>query len=181
MLGTPPAFILSQDQTLRRNPRGRAPRSSRKIRSDPSARPSVAGGSPRRRTPRSLSKGSTLTGSSEEAPCLNLIKMCVLSVSIRFSRCRASKPRRSVRREGVYYASPPSLSTSFSGISRKILSEGVGGRETPSASAAPYPPADCTAVLSAMAGLTSEFGMGSGDPRLSGRARGGRSARPRAP
>ena len=39
------------------------------------------------------------------------------------------------------------------------------------ASATPYPPTDYSAVLSAMVGLTSEFGMGSGDPHLHGRAR----------
>ncbi len=34
-------------------------------------------------------------------------------------------------------------------------------------SGTPYPPTDCTAVLSARGGLTAEFGMGSGDPPLS--------------
>ena len=48
-------------------------------------------------------------------------------------------------------------------------------RESPFTSTAPYPPTDCTAVLSAMAGLTAEFGMGSGDPCLHGRAREGYS------
>ena len=38
-----------------------------------------------------------------------------------------------------------------------------------------YPPTDCTAVLSAMEGLTAEFGMGSGDPLLHGPAHAGRS------
>ena len=33
-----------------------------------------------------------------------------------------------------------------------------------------YPPTDYTAVLSAMRGLTTEFGMESGDPSLHGRA-----------
>lgn len=33
-----------------------------------------------------------------------------------------------------------------------------------------YPPTDYTAVLSAMADLTTEFGMESGDPCLHGRA-----------
>ena len=45
------------------------------------------------------------------------------------------------------------------------------------AGAAPYPPTACAAVLSAMAGLTAEFGMGSGDPCLHGRARDGRATR----
>ena len=36
-----------------------------------------------------------------------------------------------------------------------------------------YPPTDCTAVLSAMGSLTSEFGMGSGDPPLHGSAHAG--------
>ena len=39
----------------------------------------------------------------------------------------------------------------------------------------PALPQPCAAVLSAMAGLTAGFGMGPGDPRLCGRARGGRS------
>lgn len=49
------------------------------------------------------------------------------------------------------------------------------GRESgmPCMSATSYPPTDCTAVLSAMAGLTAEFGMGSGDPCLHGRAHAG--------
>ena len=34
----------------------------------------------------------------------------------------------------------------------------------------PYPPTDYTAVLSAKRGLTTEFGMGSGDPPLYGSA-----------
>ncbi len=44
--------------------------------------------------------------------------------------------------------------------------------ETCPVSTTSYPPTDCTAVLSAMAGLTAEFGMGSGDPCLHGRAHG---------
>ena len=43
----------------------------------------------------------------------------------------------------------------------------------------PALPQPCAAVLSAKAGLTAGFGMGPGDPRLCGRARGGRS--PAAP
>ena len=39
----------------------------------------------------------------------------------------------------------------------------------------PILPQPCAAVLSARAGLTSEFGTGSGDPRLHGRTRAGRS------
>lgn len=39
----------------------------------------------------------------------------------------------------------------------------------------PVLPQPGAAVLSAMAGLTAGFGMGPGDPRLRGRARGGRS------
>ena len=49
--------------------------------------------------------------------------------------------------------------------------------ETSDASGTAYPPTDCTAVLSAMAGLTAEFGMGSGDPCLHGSARAGCSGR----
>ena len=50
------------------------------------------------------------------------------------------------------------------------------GAKTPFMSTTSYPPTDCTAVLSAMAGLTAEFGMGSGDPCLHGRAHKGRSS-----
>ena len=54
--------------------------------------------------------------------------------------------------------------------------------ETCPVSTTSYPPTDCTAVLSAMAGLTAEFGMGSGDPCLHGRAHGTCSlSRPAAP
>ena len=40
-----------------------------------------------------------------------------------------------------------------------------------------YPSTACAAVLSAMGGLTSEFGMGSGDPSLHGSAHAGQSLR----
>ena len=46
-------------------------------------------------------------------------------------------------------------------------------RKHPPRARRPILPRTDSAVLSAMAGLTSEFGMGSGDPRLHGRARGG--------
>ena len=55
----------------------------------------------------------------------------------------------------------------------------VGTREAPCASTTSYPPTDSTAVLSAMAGLTAEFGTESGDPCLHGRARAGRCPRAR--
>ena len=42
-------------------------------------------------------------------------------------------------------------------------------------STTPYPPTDYTAVLSAKMGLTTEFGMESGDPHLYGRAHRGHS------
>lgn len=45
----------------------------------------------------------------------------------------------------------------------------------PSMSTTPYPPTDYTAVLSAKMGLTTEFGMESGDPHLYGRAHRGHS------
>ena len=47
--------------------------------------------------------------------------------------------------------------------------------EMPSMSTTPYPPTDYTAVLSAKMGLTTEFGMESGDPHLYGRAHRGHS------
>ena len=48
-------------------------------------------------------------------------------------------------------------------------------RKRPARARLPILPQRCAAVLSATAGLTSEFGTGSGDPRLHGRARAGRS------
>ena len=47
--------------------------------------------------------------------------------------------------------------------------------ERPSRARRPYLPGPGAPVHPAMAGLTAEFGMGSGDPRLPGRAREGRS------
>lgn len=46
--------------------------------------------------------------------------------------------------------------------------------ERPARARRPILPQPCAAVLSAMAVLTSGFGMGPGDPRLQGRARAGR-------
>ena len=43
-------------------------------------------------------------------------------------------------------------------------------KKMPCMSRTSYPPTDYTAVLSAMRGLTTEFGMGSGDPSLYGSA-----------
>ena len=53
------------------------------------------------------------------------------------------------------------------------LVRGPAERKHPPRARRPILPRTDSAVLSAMAGLTSEFGMGSGDPRLHGRARGG--------
>ena len=117
------------------------------------------------------------------------------SRSIRFSRCRAARPVASALAGGArrYYASPGGrCQREISGI-LEIIPTGaqgpdkgkgprrapwivVGTREAPCASTTSYPPTDCTAVLSAMAGLTAEFGMGSGDPCLHGRAHKGRSS-----
>ena len=58
------------------------------------------------------------------------------------------------------------------GLSRRI-------EKRPPRARRPALPQPCAAVLSAKAGLTAGFGMGPGDPRLCGRARGGRS--PAAP
>ena len=55
----------------------------------------------------------------------------------------------------------------------------VRAQKEPRTSATSRPPTADAAVLWAMAGLTSEFGMGSGDPRLRGRARAGLSPRGR--
>ena len=120
------------------------------------------------------------------------------SRSIRFSRCRAARPVASALAGGArrYYASPGGrCQREIPGI-LEILPTGaqgpdkgkgprrapwivVGTREAPCASTTSYPPTDSTAVLSAMAGLTAEFGTESGDPCLHGRARAGRCPRAR--
>ena len=51
------------------------------------------------------------------------------------------------------------------------------GRTRPARARRPVLPRTGSAVLWAMAGLAAEFGMGSGDPRLRGRARAGRPLR----
>ena len=53
------------------------------------------------------------------------------------------------------------------------------GRTRPARARRPVLPRTGSAVLWAMAGLAAEFGMGSGDPRLRGRARAGRPLRVR--
>ena len=55
---------------------------------------------------------------------------------------------------------------------RRSKGEDIGIRQAkmPCMSRTSYPPTDYTAVLSAMRGLTTEFGMGSGDPSLYGSA-----------
>lgn len=55
------------------------------------------------------------------------------------------------------------------------------GRTRPARARRPVLPRTRSAVLWAMAGLAAEFGMGSGDPRLRGRARAGRPLRVRDP
>ena len=52
-----------------------------------------------------------------------------------------------------------------------------GSRMRPARARHPVLPRTGSAVLWAMAGLAAEFGMGSGDPRLRGRARAGRTLR----
>ena len=51
-----------------------------------------------------------------------------------------------------------------------------GAKKRPARARLPILPQPCAAVLSATAGLTAEFGTGSGDPRLHGLARAGRSS-----
>ena len=55
------------------------------------------------------------------------------------------------------------------------LSRGGSNGKRPPRVRRPSLPQPGAAVLSARAGLTAEFGTGSGDPRLHGRTRGGRS------
>lgn len=71
----------------------------------------------------------------------------------------ATSPRREKARKG--------------NIPRGPLSAPIEKR--PPRARRPALPQPCAAVLSAKAGLTAGFGMGPGDPRLCGRARGGRS------
>ena len=65
--------------------------------------------------------------------------------------------------------------TSPAGLSGACAARRQGRATAPSRLRRPALPQPRAAVLSAKAGLTAGFGMGPGDPRLCGRARGGRS------
>lgn len=73
----------------------------------------------------------------------------------------------------------PQGATSPAGLSRRMRRTRRPGRahieKRPPRARRPALPQPRAAVLSAKAGLTAGFGMGPGDPRLCGRARGGRS------
>lgn len=77
--------------------------------------------------------------------------------NLRPSACKAAA--LPLRQSPVTGAEPPADLTAETGM--------------PCEGGTSYPPTDCTAVLSAMGSLTSEFGMGSGDPPLHGSARAG--------
>ena len=144
----------------------------------------------------SLSHRSRRAAGEPAASGLLLRDLVPESRSIRFSRCRAARPVASALAGGArrYYASPGGrCQREIPGI-LEIIPTGaqgpdkgkgprrapwivVGTREAPCASTTSYPPTDSTAVLSAMAGLTAEFGTESGDPCLHGRARVRRSLR----
>ena len=86
-------------------------------------------------------------------------------------RRRRSSPRDAERR---LQASPQDAKKPARGsIPRGPLPAPIEKR--PPRARRPALPQPCAAVLSAKAGLTAGFGMGPGDPRLCGRARGGRS------
>lgn len=87
--------------------------------------------------------------------------MCWAETTQEDLRCRRAAPRRAKARRG---RSP-----------RGPLSAHIEKR--PPRARRPALPQPRAAVLSAKAGLTAGFGMGPGDPRLCGRARGGRSPR----
>ena len=70
-------------------------------------------------------------------------------------------------------AERPAGGTSPAGLSRRTRRARIEKR--PPRARRPALPQPGAAVLSAKAGLTAGFGMGPGDPRLCGRARGGRS------
>ena len=81
------------------------------------------------------------------------------------------------REEVLYHAGMPRRKRPPRYFPKKEGSRWGPTQKEPSASATPYPPTGSPAVLSAMGGLTAEFGMGSGDPPLHGRARGGRPSK----
>ena len=85
-------------------------------------------------------------------------------------QCRALAPqkRRVPAQFGGLRRKRPAGGIPPAGLSRRY-------RKRPPRARRPALPQPCAAVLSAKAGLTAGFGMGPGDPRLCGRARGGRS------
>ena len=70
---------------------------------------------------------------------------------------------------------PAGLSRRMRRVPRAGTARGTRIEKRPPRARRPALPQPCAAVLSAKAGLTAGFGMGPGDPRLCGRARGGRS------
>ena len=83
---------------------------------------------------------------------------------------RAAPPAKPRPPQG---AERPAGGTSPAGLSRRMRRAHIEKR--PPRARRPALPQPRAAVLSAKAGLTAGFGMGPGDPRLCGRARGGRS------
>ena len=81
---------------------------------------------------------------------------------------RARAHRRPGTQEGPAGGSGPPAGPAGLSAARAI-------EKRPPRARRPALPQPCAAVLSAKAGLTAGFGMGPGDPRLCGRARGGRS------
>ena len=122
-----------------------------------------------------LSSVSTLK-IQRSSTCVSITIRLLLSVSsIRFSRfsgpSRPLRPRGFPQRARRYFT--PRMPSRQGLFSKK--SEGEEKGRPPRARRPILPRAD-PAVLSAMGGLTAEFGMGSGDPRLRGRAHAGRFA-----
>lgn len=86
----------------------------------------------------------------------------------------ASEAATSPRREKARRGDPPAGLLGACGACGACGAH-VHVEKRPPRARRPALPQPCAAVLSAKAGLTAGFGMGPGDPRLCGRARGGRS------
>ena len=101
---------------------------------------------------------------------------------IKIKRRRRAAPIRPPHRTMPQDAERPARATSPCGPLSARRARGRGSDAAPRAiekrpprARRPALPQPRAAVLSAKAGLTAGFGMGPGDPRLCGRARGGRS------
>ena len=91
------------------------------------------------------------------------------------ARERRSRRPRNARKNPKTQKRPAGGNIPPAGPSRRMRRASAHIEKRPPRARRPALPQPCAAVLSAKAGLTAGFGMGPGDPRLCGRARGGRS------